>query len=53
MDWAALGERCRLWTFLAKFECIIIDDWQVDGCCVCPMPNPLRRCTALYVYGHS
>ena len=30
VDWAALGERCRLWTFLAKFECIIIDDWQVS-----------------------
>ena len=29
VDWAVLAERCGLWTFLAKWEALLIDDWQV------------------------
>ena len=29
VEWAILAERCCLWSFLAKWEAILIDDWQV------------------------
>ena len=49
VDWAALGERCRLWTFLAKFECIIIDDWQVGGCSAHQSPLRTSHAACLHV----